>query len=79
MRAVKFTVAYHLEAEVPDDWDDEAISFYIEENHCLDNHVETLHRRIEAHPGYCQTCPIGEAVVGHVAFEDLRALSRGNV
>lgn len=74
-KTVKFTVVYHLEEEVPDDWDENSQQFYFEENHCLDNHVTAMNRKIEKDPGYCQTCPIGEAYIGHIPFAEIRRVS----
>lgn len=75
-KTVKFTVVYHLEEEVPDDWDEDAMQFYIEENHCLDNHALALVRRMDANPGYCQSCNLGEAFIGHIPFEAIKAAQR---
>ncbi len=75
-RTIKFTVVYHMTEEVPDDWDEDAAEFYIEENHCLDNHAIALARRIDANPGYCQTCHIGTAILGHVPLAAIRALKK---
>lgn len=74
-RTIKFTVVYHLEEEVPDDWDDDSAEFYIEENHCLDNHALRLAKRIDENPGYCQTCPIGEAFMGHIPLKAIGKLA----
>lgn len=75
MKRVKFTVVFHLEEEVPDDWDEDTAAFHFEENHCLDNHVEALHQRIEADPTHCQTCNIGTIVLGHFPFDAIHALA----
>lgn len=69
---VPVTVVLHLDEVIPSDWEDGG-QFFIEENHCLDNYVEAVHRRIEREPGYCQTCCSGRAYLGHVPFEAIEA------
>jgi hypothetical protein len=58
---IEFTI--RIDIDVPDDWDDDSVRFYVEENHCMDNYVEQVHREIEARPGVCHTCHRGSARV----------------
>lgn len=67
-RKVPFTVVYHLEMELPDDYPDHTARFFIEENHCLDNHTRTLRELATAEPNVCGTCNIGNAYLGHIPF-----------
>ncbi len=60
-KKAKISVTYELYIDVPEDWDEHTAAFYVEENHCLDNHVDQLAREIAARPGYCGTCYRGEA------------------
>lgn len=69
----KVTVVFHLEYEVLDR-DEDAVQFFIEENHCHDNFVTHLHKMIEADPGHCQTCMSSEAFVGHIPFKAIGEL-----
>lgn len=80
---VPVTLVLHLEKEVlvrTESEEDERKfrQFYIEENHCLDNYIEDLHRECQADPGVCQTCHRGEAFVGHIKFEDISRLKTPN-
>lgn len=72
-KKVKLTLVLHLEEEVPEDWDEEAARFFIEENHCMDNYIDALHREHEAKPGYCNTCHRGNAYLGHIPFKTLES------
>jgi len=56
MKTVKIEVKFTRTVEVPDDWDDDAISFHFEENFCVGNHIEAEHRAIEAHSDVCNIC-----------------------
>lgn len=78
VKRVPFTVVFHLEMEFPEeDYDAETARFYIEENHCLDNHVDTLAERIASDDqGICQTCDLGAAFVGHVPLDKIGELAR---
>lgn len=76
-KRVPVTVVFHLEAEVPEDWDADQIEFHVEENTCRDNFVEAMHRQIAAGPDVCHTCTRSEAIVGHVPFEAIRAAGKG--
>jgi hypothetical protein len=71
----KITVVFHMEYEVLDR-DEEQTQFFIEENHCIDNVVRELAQRIEDDPGYCQTCNLAEAYVGHIPFAAIREAQR---
>ncbi len=77
-KRVPVTLVLHIWETIPSDWDDEG-RFHIEENHCLDNYITDLHRTQERHEhptkpmGVCTTCDRGEAFLGHVPFEAIRA------
>ena len=62
---VPITLIIRMEYEAPADWDAAMIKFHIEENYCIDNHIDQLVRDNITHPGVCENCVRGNAVVGH--------------
>jgi hypothetical protein len=74
MKRVPVTLVLHLHEEVPDDWDEDSVQFFIEENHCNDNYVLALGREMDARPGVCHTCARSEAFVGHIPLAKIREL-----
>lgn len=68
-KQIQITVVYHVTEEVPDDWDEGNIAFYVEENHCHDNYVTAMAREIDADPSHCKTCHRSVAFVGHIPLE----------
>lgn len=74
----KVTVVFHLEVDVLDR-DEDQTQFFIEENHCIDNLVRQLHEMLERNPGYCTTCPIAEAYVGHIPFDAIQQTRKGEL
>lgn len=73
-KKVAVTVAFHLEYEVPEDWGDSDVAFYIEENHCIGNFVNMLHAEVHAEPGICSLCSHGAAFVGHIPLGKIGGL-----
>ena len=68
-RRVDVTVVLHTWEDVPAEWSDEDVRFYIEENHCKDNYVQRLAKEIEADQSHCHTCCKGaRAYVGKVTL-----------
>ena len=68
-KRVNVTLVLRVSERVPVEWSDEAIQFYIEENHCIDNYIDAIHKAGEKSPYTCQTCHRGEAWVGHHKFQ----------
>jgi len=56
-RAIELRVI--MQAEVPDHFDEGQAQFYLEENHCVTNHVDALAAAIKADDehGVCNLCP----------------------
>lgn len=74
-KKVAVTAVFHLEYEVPEDWDDDLIAFHIEENHCVGNYVNALHREMQVEPRLCSLCSgRAAAFVGHVQLDKIGAL-----
>ena len=74
-KKVQVTFAVHIKYEVPEDWDDDIIAFHIEENHCVGDFVNALHREMQAEPGLCSLCSTrGAAFVGHVPLDKIGTL-----
>ena len=77
-KRVPVTIVLHIYETIQDNWDD-AGRFFIEENHCLDNYIMAIAETKDRHEhptrpvGYCVTCSRGEAFLGHVPFEAIRA------
>lgn len=71
-KMVPVTLVIHTEREVPADWDDDLISFHIEENSCRDTDIERFARAIDDDPSHCKTCFISAAFVGHIPFDEIR-------
>ncbi len=69
-RRVPITVVFHLYEDVPEDWEDGG-RFFVEENHCIDNYVTSMHRELEENPGYCMSCCRANAYLGHIPFADI--------
>lgn len=77
MKRVPITVVFHLEMEFPDEYaDEDHVRFCVEENHCLDNHIDTLAACRDGEPDACFGCEIGAAFVGHLPLESLRTIVR---
>jgi hypothetical protein len=72
-KTVPITLWVQTEIRVPEDWDEEAIRFFVEENHCIENEITKLAEDIESRPGECRFCAVGGELVGHVDCEKLRA------
>lgn len=70
-KRVPITVVLHLYETIQEDWEDEG-RFFIEENHCLDNYINDIHRDMQAEPNVCQTCHRGSAFLGHLSFDEIR-------
>lgn len=62
-RAIELKVI--MQVDVPDNFTEEQVKFYLEENHCLTNHVDALAAAItkddEQH--VCNLCPFASATV----------------
>jgi len=71
-KTVPVTVVLHLHEDVPEDWDDSDVRFWVEENHCISNYVIDLAKEEADQPGECHTCHRAEAFVGHVSFAGIR-------
>lgn len=76
-KRVDVTLVIHTTETVPEDWDDDAIRFYVEENHCLGNYLRDMVGEEEAEArrlklpegaGICNVCAVAEAYVGHLPF-----------
>jgi hypothetical protein len=65
MKKIPITLIIRMATEVPEEWDDGMIKFHIEENHCIDNHIDQLVQENATHPGECVNCARGNAIVGH--------------
>lgn len=76
-KRIPVTIVLHVYETIQEDWEDGG-QFFVEENHCLDNYVEDIHRELEAKPGYCHTCSRGNAYLGHIPFEKIRAAQAGH-
>ena len=77
MKKIPITAVFHLEVEFDDDVDERLIRFMVEENGCVDNHIDDLaeSRDAEAELSVCFGCEVGEAFVGHLPLKELRSLA----
>ena len=78
-KRVDVTLVIHTYEDVPEDWDDDSIHFYIEENHCHGNYLTRIRRDeddaakrqgLPESSGVCQLCSFSEAYVGHLPFPE---------
>ena len=76
-KVVPVTLTIRVYETVPEDWDEESIRFFVEENHCIGNYLDDIARRaeqacerlgVEPPVGVCQVCSYAEARVGHYPF-----------
>ena len=78
-KRVDVTLVIHTYEDVPEDWDEGNIAFWVEENHCLGNYLTQIQddekeakKRAglpaESSAGICQLCGFAEAYVGHLPF-----------
>ena len=74
-KRIPITVVFHLEMTFDDSDDAEFIRFHVEENHCLDNHIDKLAECSNSREGVCFGCEVGEAYVGHLPFDALRTIA----
>ena len=74
-KRIPITVVFHLEMTFDDDDDAELIRFMVEENHCLDNHIDKLAECSSSQEHVCFGCEVGEAYVGHLPFDALRTIA----
>lgn len=67
-KTVPITLVLRLEEEVPEDWEDHTVQFWVEENHCMQNYVRELAKEVQDADdrGACVVCHRAEAHVGHV-------------
>jgi hypothetical protein len=63
-KRVPITLVVYMTAVVPEDWDEDAQRFFVEENHCLNNLVEELARANAADPKHCTLCSHADAYLG---------------
>ena len=78
-KRVDVTLVIHTYEDVPEDWDDGDITFWVEQNHCLGNYLtqiqddeeaEAKRSGVEEPAGVCQLCSFAEAYVGHLPFPE---------
>lgn len=76
-KRVPVTIMIHTYEDVPEDWDEDATRFWIEENHCLGNYLKQIQEDeqraademgVKEPAGICQLCAVAEAYVGHRPF-----------
>lgn len=78
-KRVDVTIVIHTYEDVPEEWDEESIRFWVEENHCLGNYLTQIQDDEEAakvgaglspdsSAGICQLCSFAEGYVGHLPF-----------
>ena len=72
-KKVPITFWVNMEIEVPDDYTDDALKFYVEENHCIMNYVHQLAEEVEKAEklGECVLCTKGNAIVGEINIDKL--------
>ena len=76
-KRVPITVVLHLFYDLPDYCEDGG-HFIVEENTCIDNHINQLYREGETTPNMCNTCWRGNAYLGHIPFEKIEAAQVGH-
>jgi len=74
MKKVPVTLVVEFEIEVQDNYTDDDTRFFVEENHCIDNHIDLLHRELQTN--CCTNCPRANAYVGHLKEQIAKALGR---
>jgi hypothetical protein len=76
-KRVDVTLIIHTYEDVPADWDDASIRFWVVENHCLGNYLTQIQQDeakakegmgLHDDTGICQLCSFAEARVGHLPF-----------
>lgn len=78
-KRVDVTLVIHTYEDVPEDWGESDVRFFIEDNHCLGNYLAQIRNDeqeaknragIPAESGIeiCQLCSFAEAYVGHLPF-----------
>lgn len=78
-KRVDVTLVIHTYEDVPEDWNEDSIRFYIEENHCLGNYLTAIQADeaeaeknagipADSSAGICQICSFARAYVGHLPF-----------
>lgn len=73
-KRVDVTLVIHTYEDVPEEWDEDNIRFWVEENHCLGNYLTQIQADEEAAKppglhettGVCQLCSFAKAYVGHL-------------
>jgi hypothetical protein len=72
-KKVPITFWVNMEIELPDDYTDENIKFYVEENHCIQNYIDQLSKEVEeARKSHeCVLCGRGNAIVGEINIDKL--------
>jgi hypothetical protein len=74
MRTIVLEIRVRMLREIPDDMDDEAARFHFEENHCLSNEIEELHRSNRGE-NHCNICHRADAeILRDATPEDLERL-----
>ena len=63
-RRVSVTLVIHMTALVPQECDEEAARFKVEEHTCLTNFVAELYRAQEKDPRHCNLCAHASAHLG---------------
>jgi hypothetical protein len=78
-KRVDVTLVIHTYEDVPEDWDDASIRFYIEENHCLGNYLDRIRgdeeraakrQGVKEPASICQMCGFAKAYVGHLPMPE---------
>lgn len=62
---VDITLVIYTTQDAPDEATPEQIEFLVEENFCLENHIERLFRELK--PNTCNLCTHAEAFVGRAS------------
>lgn len=78
-RRVPVTVVFHTWKDVPAEWTDEDVRFYVQENHCLGNYITTEQHKMDANPGVCTVCSRGVALVGHRMLAEMAETRYGEL
>lgn len=73
---IPITLVMHVEYEVSDNDDMESLKWYLEEEHCIDNVINFVHKKVQASDvnNECETCSYAKMFVGTAPMDEIGRL-----